>query len=428
MEDVSIKGGIIDNIFLKFNDIDDFNKVKNLAIENSIINNIGYWPQSLNKIYINDCRIENDLPPFPPDLKKLTINNSELNDNQIDIKKNSLIEELCLENNNLKKIPFSKNLKYLNLKGNQLSLDFYELQKINKFLNILYFDSNNTVLQKILENKPYNTLGCGTYCNIYGTKKDYNWAVKIPKTTHNNLYKREIEIMKKLKDIDEISDIYDFDESLNIIIMKRYLTDMEHLKCSNIKNFRYVFYRLAKAVKTMHDNNIIHRDIKPGNIVVDKLGKTYLTDFNGATFFETAENVIQTIDEGIVNYNNFKYTHNCTTFNYASPEMISGFVYNYKTDIWSIAISMIQIFNNETITFFQDKDDNNEPLYFIKNSKNKIYGLINNFKANVIKPSKLFFGNPPPILVDLIDKMTIKNFKYRININEVLEHDFFYYL
>ena len=42
--------------------------------------------------------------------------------------------------------------------------------------------------------------------------------------------------------------------------------------------------KLARTVQYAHEHNILHRDIKPGNILLDAKGEPHLTDFRlGAT-------------------------------------------------------------------------------------------------------------------------------------------------
>ena len=52
--------------------------------------------------------------------------------------------------------------------------------------------------------------------------------------------------------------------------------------------------KLARTVQYAHEHNILHRDIKPGNILLDKNGEPHLTDFGLARLVETESTVTRT--------------------------------------------------------------------------------------------------------------------------------------
>src|SRR6266478_822860 len=54
--------------------------------------------------------------------------------------------------------------------------------------------------------------------------------------------------------------------------------------------------KLARTVHYAHEHGILHRDIKPGNIMVDRKGEPHLTDFGLARLVETESTVTRTLE------------------------------------------------------------------------------------------------------------------------------------
>ncbi len=69
--------------------------------------------------------------------------------------------------------------------------------------------------------------------------------------------------------------------------------------------------KLARTVHYAHEHGILHRDIKPGNILVDATGEPHLTDFGLARLLETTSTVTHTKDV-------------LGTPSYMAPEQASG--------------------------------------------------------------------------------------------------------
>src|SRR5260370_31612329 len=54
--------------------------------------------------------------------------------------------------------------------------------------------------------------------------------------------------------------------------------------------------KVARTVHYAHEHGILHRDIKPGNILLDAKGEPHLTDFGLARLVESESSVTHTLD------------------------------------------------------------------------------------------------------------------------------------
>ncbi|MCR5586830.1 MAG: Stk1 family PASTA domain-containing Ser/Thr kinase [Lachnospiraceae bacterium] len=87
--------------------------------------------------------------------------------------------------------------------------------------------------------------------------------------------------------------------------------------------------QIAQGMKAAHDNHIIHRDIKPQNIIISKEGKVKVTDFGIAK--AATSNTITSNAMGSVHY--------------ISPEQARGGYSDEKSDIYSLGVSMYEMFS-----------------------------------------------------------------------------------
>ena len=91
----------------------------------------------------------------------------------------------------------------------------------------------------------------------------------------------------------------------------------------------YLFHQMCLAVRHLHENGIVHRDLKSLNIMLTKGNKQIkLADLG----------VSRQVSEDTIMLNTFYGTPL-----YLSPELVENSAYNEKTDIWSLGVILYEI-------------------------------------------------------------------------------------
>lgn len=137
-------------------------------------------------------------------------------------------------------------------------------------------------------------------------------------------------------DVGEESGIYYIVmELVEGITLKKYIEKKARL---SVKEAISIAIQVSMGIEAAHNNHIIHRDIKPQNIIISKEGKVKVTDFGIAK--AATSNTITSNVMGSVHY--------------TSPEQARGGYSDEKSDIYSLGITMFEMltgrvpFNGET--------------------------------------------------------------------------------
>ena len=187
-------------------------------------------------------------------------------------------------------------------------------------------------------------IGSGGMARVYKARCRYlqrNVAIKILKDE----FKHDIDFLKRFEteaqaaaslthpNIVQIYDVgtdkdyyYIVMELVDGITLKQYIAEKESLDWREAIN---VAIQICSALNKAHGRNIIHRDIKPQNILMTSDGVPKVTDFGiaRAASADTATMKIDTIG----------------SVHYSSPEQIRGGYTDEKSDIYSIGVTLFEM-------------------------------------------------------------------------------------
>ncbi|CAD8137875.1 unnamed protein product [Paramecium octaurelia] len=104
---------------------------------------------------------------------------------------------------------------------------------------------------------------------------------------------------------------------------------LERFGCFKESLIKTYLRQILLGLSYLHAQNVIHRDIKGGNILIDNSGKCKLADFGSSKqLSDFAHDTLGSI---------------CGTPNYMAPEVINQEQYGKKADIWSLGCTIIEM-------------------------------------------------------------------------------------
>lgn len=196
--------------------------------------------------------------------------------------------------------------------------------------------------------KVKRTIGGGGMANVYlghDTILDREVAIKVLRLDYANddefitRFHREAQSATSLShpnivnmyDVDDEDDIYYMVmEYVEGMTLKEYI---QHYGAVPVQEAISIMQQLTSAITHAHANNIVHRDIKPQNILIDSRGQVKVTDF-GIALALSATALTQ--------------THSVLgSVHYLSPEQARGGVANKKSDIYSLGIVLFELLTGQ---------------------------------------------------------------------------------
>ena len=264
-----------------------------------------------------------------------------------------------------------------------------------------------------LKYKIIKTLGDGSFGIVFcainiqtGMKIAMKQIEKLKENVVDDLeIKNEINILKKL-DHPNIVKIYEFyNTKKNYFLITEYYKYGElynYLKYSyNETQIAVLFYQVFSGLCYLHENNILHRDLKLENIMISDIEKDINT---GVDYFW-----IKIIDFGTAKI--FKKSKNekavVGSSYYIAPEVLKQ-KYNEKCDTWSIGVIMYMIIVGKA-PFDGENDEE-----ILENIKTGVYNYKHKKLLSTSKECQ-----------DLVSKLLEVDTKKRLSAKEALNHIFF---
>lgn len=150
-------------------------------------------------------------------------------------------------------------------------------------------------------------------------------------------------------------------------------------KNKSLKEIIKLAQQIALALSFAHKNNVIHRDIKPQNILLDKNGRIKVTDFGIAKI--NFPKIIKAENEIVAG-----------TAYYMSPEQIRGDLIDLRTDIYSFGILLYEMIAGKNPYAYDT------PL-----------AIINGHLYGTPPPLKDYKKDIPDYVINIVNKCIAKN-------------------
>jgi serine/threonine protein kinase len=238
---------------------------------------------------------------------------------------------------------------------------------------------------------------------------------------------REISLMKELKheNIVSLFDVIHTENKLMLVFeymdkdLKKYMDsrgDRGALDPGTIKSF---MYQLCRGIAFCHENRVLHRDLKPQNLLINNKGQLKLADFGLARAFGIPVNT---------------FSNEVVTLWYRAPDVLLGSrMYNTSIDIWSAGCIMAEMYTGRPLFPGTTNEDQLQRIFRLMGtpSERSWPGISQfpeykpNFQVFATQDLRLILPSVDPIGLNLLSSMLQLRPELRISAADALRHPWF---
>ncbi|EPQ28737.1 uncharacterized protein PFL1_06869 [Pseudozyma flocculosa PF-1] len=279
-------------------------------------------------------------------------------------------------------------------------------------------------------------LGEGTYATVYKGRSRLNNEIVALKEIHLDAEEgtpstaiREISLMKELRhtNIVRLYDVIHTESKLMLVFefmaqdLKKYMDIHGKRGALDPTTVRSFMFQLLKGTAFCHENRVLHRDLKPQNLLINKRGELKLADFGLARAFGIPVNT---------------FSNEVVTLWYRAPDVLMGSrTYSTSIDIWSAGCIMAEMITG--VPLFRGRDNNDQLTQILKvlgtPDDATMKRLVNDSPEIQIRPFPRLFKVPfqqmfptaHPLAIDLLEKLLKFDPTQRISADEALRHPYF---
>ncbi|KAJ1453743.1 kinase-like domain-containing protein [Pelagophyceae sp. CCMP2097] len=238
---------------------------------------------------------------------------------------------------------------------------------------------------------------------------------------HNNVVAvRDLFVNTREDELYIVMELMDSDLH-RIIQSPQALTDAHH---------RFFMYQLVRGVAYMHAHGVIHRDLKPGNLLVTRACELRITDFGLARLQSVAADGGGDLDAGPM-------TQHVVTRWYRPPELMltPDGRYTNAVDMWSVGCILAELLGRRPLypgkNFVHQlqlifASIGSPPDAEVREVRNKqARKFLDSVRGRAKVPFASVFSTAPPAAHDLLEDLLLFNPEKRAGAAHLLAHDYF---